>query len=51
MMRVLAILLGASLVACLGGCAGIGPPTLRRDRFDYNSAISDSWKQQMLQSI
>jgi hypothetical protein len=32
----------------LSGCAGIGPPTLTRDRFDYNAAISDSWKQQML---
>ncbi len=51
MMRVLAILLGASLVASLGGCTGIGPPTLRRDQFDYNSAISDSWKQQMLNNL
>lgn len=50
-MRVLAILLGASVVACLGGCVGIGPPTLTRDRFDYNSAISDSWKQQMLNNL
>jgi hypothetical protein len=51
MMRVLAILLGASLVASLGGCTGIGPPILMRDRFDYNSAISDSWKQQMLNNL
>lgn len=51
MMRVLAILLGASLVACLGGCAGIGPRILPRDRFDYNAAISDSWKQQMLVNL
>src|SRR5574341_1188311 len=51
MMRVLAILLGASVGACLGGCVGIGPPTLTRDRFDYNSAISDSWKQQMLNNL
>ena len=32
----------------LGGCAGIGPPTVSRDRFDYTAAISDSWKRQML---
>jgi hypothetical protein len=51
MMRVLAILLGASLMASLGGCAGIGPTILRRDQFDYNSAISDSWKQQMLNNL
>ncbi len=51
MMRVFAILLGASLVASLGGCVGIGPPILRRDQFDYNSAISDSWKEQMLNNL
>ena len=30
------------------GCAGIGPGTVARDRFDYTGAISDSWKHQML---
>ncbi len=30
------------------GCAGIGPGTIARDRFDYTTAISDSWKRQML---
>jgi hypothetical protein len=30
------------------GCAGIGPTTISRDRFDYTAAISDSWKRQML---
>jgi hypothetical protein len=33
------------------GCASIGPPTVTRDRFDYNGAISDSWKTQMLLNI
>jgi hypothetical protein len=33
------------------GCAGIGPPTVSRDRFDYTAAISDSWKSQMLFNI
>jgi hypothetical protein len=32
----------------LSGCSGIGPTTVSRDRFDYTSAISDSWKNQML---
>jgi len=32
----------------LSGCASIGPGTVARDRFDYISAISDSWKSQML---
>ncbi len=32
----------------LSGCASIGPGTVSRDRFDYISAISDSWKSQML---
>src|SRR5512139_3324045 len=30
------------------GCAGFGPTTVSRDRFDYTAAISDSWKRQML---
>jgi hypothetical protein len=29
----------------------VGPPSLPRDRFDYASAISDSWKQQMLLNL
>ena len=32
----------------LSGCASIGPGTVTRDRFDYVTAISDSWKAQML---
>jgi hypothetical protein len=36
------------LALCLTGCAGIGPSTVSRDRFDYTEAISDSWKHQML---
>ena len=36
------------LVLSLAGCAGIGPSTVSRDRFDYTEAISDSWKRQML---
>lgn len=32
----------------LSGCASIGSRTVARDRFDYTSAIGDSWKEQML---
>lgn len=37
-----------SLLLTVMGCMGIGPRTVSRDRFDYTSAISDSWKAQML---
>ena len=43
------ILLMAILV--LTGCTNIGPKTVPRDRFDYNTAISDSWKEQTLLNI
>jgi hypothetical protein len=35
----------------LAGCAGVGPPTVARDRFDYVTTISDSWKRQTLQNL
>ena len=43
----------ATLIFCLifVGCAGIGPPTVDRDRFDYVSAISESWKRQTLLNL
>jgi hypothetical protein len=43
-----AILLGL-LVA--NGCASLGPATVTRDRFDYITAISESWKKQTLLNI
>ena len=44
---------GASMAAMIlvVGCAGIGPKTVARDRFDYVSAISESWKRQTLLNL
>jgi hypothetical protein len=33
------------------GCGSIGPTSVNRDRFDYITAISESWKQQILLNI
>lgn len=46
-------LFGISLAfMLLAGCGPkIGPNTIPRDRFDYGTAIGDSWKTQMLLNI
>jgi len=42
----------AALSACLlAGCKSIGPGTVARDRSDYSSSISESWKRQTLLNI
>jgi hypothetical protein len=43
----LALLLALSLL----GCAAIGPSTVPRDRFEYSSSITESWKRQTLLNI
>ena len=35
----------------LAGCGSCGAGTIARDRFDYSSAISQSWKDQMLLNL
>lgn len=46
-------ILAAALVCTLPltGCTPLGPKTMAVDRFDYGSAIADSWKQQTLLNI
>jgi hypothetical protein len=50
-MRQLVAILAAVSTLALTGCVSFGPSTIPRDRFDYVSTISDSWKSQMLLNI
>ncbi len=45
------LLLTCVCILALYGCSAVGPATVQRVGFDYTSAISDSWKQQMLFNI
>ncbi len=49
-MRLLHVLI-VLMVLILTGCASIGPRSVPTDRFDYNKAISTSWKEQTLLNI
>ena len=49
MIRALMLVLGTGLFVT--GCASVGPGTMPRDRFEYNAAVSDSWKKQTLLNI
>jgi hypothetical protein len=46
---VLSLLSFGMLFLC--GCKSIGPATVARDRYDYSSSISESWKRQTLLNI
>ena len=41
----------AVLFLLVAGCAHVGPKSVAFDRFDYSTAIADSWKQQTLLNI
>lgn len=49
--RQVTILCIAAWCLLLAGCVSFGPTTVERDRFDYTSAIAESWKRQMLLNI
>ena len=44
------VLLALPLLAATG-CSHLGPKTVAVDRFDYSTAVADSWKQQTLLNI
>jgi len=43
--------LNLAIATLLTGCAHLGPKTVSVDRFDYSTAIADSWRQQTLLNI
>jgi hypothetical protein len=49
--RLVSVMLACMMLWIVSGCGSIGPKSVGRDRFDYVSAISDSWKQQLLLNI
>ena len=49
--RHLPLCLSLAAAAMFTGCAHVGPKTVAVDRFDYSTAIADSWKQQTLLNI
>jgi len=49
MIRTVSSLIIGALI--LTGCASIGPGTIERDRFEYSTAIGESWKEMMLLNI
>ena len=51
MMRTCGACLGMAAAVLVSACSSIGPTTLPRDRFDYSSALAESWKHQALLNI
>jgi hypothetical protein len=51
MMRYHLAVVSVAVLILASGCASVGPPVLTRDRFDYSSAVGESWKRQTLLNI
>ena len=49
--KLFVVLVAALSASLLTGCKSIGPRTVARDRSDYSSSISESWKRQTLLNI
>jgi hypothetical protein len=49
--RFVSVVLAGMMLWIVTSCGSIGPTTVNRDRFDYITAISESWKQQTLLNI
>jgi hypothetical protein len=45
------VILTSGALAMTTGCTHLGPRSITADRFDYSTAIADSWKQQTLLNI
>ena len=45
------ILFALAGILFVSGCASLGPGSVNRDRFNYITALSDSWKQQMMLNL
>src|SRR3954447_2664222 len=50
-MRFARVVSAGMMLWIVSGCGSIGPTTVNRDRFDYGTAIAESWKQQTLLNI
>lgn len=49
--RSVSVVLAGMMLWIMSGCGSMGPNTVNRDRSDYITAISESWKQQTLLNI
>ena len=49
--RIVKLALVCAWMLLVAGCNSVGPTTIPRDRFDYSSALAESWKDQMLLNL
>ncbi len=45
------IILFGLMILVFTGCASMGPGSVARDRYDYNTSVAESWKRQILLNI